>query len=257
MKLSKKQLKSYNTNGYIILRGFLPKSKCNKILKVAKYHLKNKIQPIESEVDYHSKTKNDRMHLLNYNTITNQTPRRLRKAYSRDKVFKKWMKNTKIRPIVKQILKDTPTLILAHHNCIMTKMPKTSTKTMWHQDIRYWSYQNDNLISVWLALGKENTKNGSLSFIPKSHNMQFSKKCFDSKDYFDSKYHKNKELIKTKISSKLKKGDVVIFHCKLLHCAGKNKTQKAKISFVYTLKGKKTKALKNTRSDKFREIVLK
>ena len=256
MILSKKQLKSYNKNGYIILRGFLSKSKCNKILKVAKKHLKNKIEPIESELDYKIKSKKQRVSLTDYNTIIPSTPRRLRGAYDRDMVFRKWMKNKKIRHILKQILSDTPTLILAHHNCIMTKMPKTSSKTMWHQDIRYWSYQNDNALSVWLALGKENTKNGSLSFIPKSHKMKFSKKCFDSKDYFDSKYPNNKELIKTKISSKLKKGDVVIFHCKLLHSAGKNKTNKAKLSFVYSIKGAKNNAIDNTRSSYFKEIVL-
>ena len=33
------------------------------------------------------------------------------------------MTNEKIRPILKQILNDTPVLTLAHHNSIMTKLP--------------------------------------------------------------------------------------------------------------------------------------
>lgn len=70
------------------------------------------------------------------------------------------MTNEKIRPILKQILNDSPVLTLAHHNSIMTKLPFESTRTFWHQDRRYWNFENNDLVSVWLSLGDEYLDNG-------------------------------------------------------------------------------------------------
>jgi len=135
-------------------------------------------------------------------------------------------------------------------------MPNSSKETSWHQDRRYWSYSDDNLISIWLALGEENSQNGVLEFIPSSHKMSFSEEQFGEKEYFSLTSEKNVSLIETKKSSNLKSGDVVLFHCKLLHRANANSTSTPKISFVYTVKGKKTKVLKGSRSAEYPEILL-
>jgi len=144
----------------------------------------------------------------------------------------------------------------AHHNSIMTKMPHLSTATAWHQDRRYWRYSDDNLVSVWLALDSETSNNGVLEFIPGSHKMHFDEKQFDDKEYFSDTYEENKQIIATKVSTDLQKGDVVLFHSLLLHRANKNSTDKPKISFVYTVKGAKTEAIEGTRSSEFPEILL-
>jgi phytanoyl-CoA hydroxylase len=138
----------------------------------------------------------------------------------------------------------------------MTKMPHTSTQTMWHQDFRYWHFENANLVSVWLALDSEDSDNGVLEFIPGSHKMSFEMSQFDEKEYFKEDIEPNISLINTKVSHNLKKGDVVLFHCKLLHRANKNVTNEPKISFVYTVKGASNKAIENTRSSEFAEVEL-
>jgi len=63
-------------------------------------------------------------------------------------------------------------------------------------------------------------------------------------------------LIETKTSTTLKRGDVMIFHSLLLHRANKNTTDEPKISFVYTVKGARTKVIEGTRSSEFPEIPL-
>lgn len=259
MNLTKEQLELFNGNGFLILRNFVDKVESEALLDVATVHLKDKIEPIETEVDYGSKSETYRTHNSNYSSIEKDkevTVRRLRQVYHRDVLFKNWMKNQKIRPILKQILNDDVVLTLAHHNSIMTKMPFSSTQTAWHQDRRYWSYDGDNLISVWLALGEENSKNGVLEFIPKSHTMNFSTEQFGEKEYFDTKHPLNVSLIETKQSFSLNRGDVVIFHSKLLHRANANKTNEPKISFVYTVKGKSINVIKNSRSAQYSEILL-
>lgn len=244
MILTKQELEQFNKNGFLVIKNFAKQKLCDEILTKAKEHLEKKQAPIESEQEYMS-LKEEKI-----------TVRRLRQVYEREEVFKNWMTNEKIRPILKQILNDTPVLSLAHHNSIMTKLPQESTRTYWHQDRRYWHFQNDDLVSVWLSLGEEVLENGLLEFIPGSHKIKFDKSCFDEVDNFLDEHEENKKLIKKRVHQDLQKGDIVLFHCKTLHHASKNSTNKAKISFVYTVRAMKNKALKNTRSD-FKEIILK
>ena len=259
MKLTEQEIEAFDEQGFLVLRNFLATEQCSAILDVALAHLKHKIEPIESEIDYDVKSKEYRTHVSDYSSLEAKevsTVRRLRQVYDRDILFKEWMENEKIRPILKQLLKDEVMLTTAHHNSIMTKMPVSSKETSWHQDRRYWSYSDDNLISVWLALGEENSEKGVLEFIPKSHKIHFSQEQFDEKEYLSLSYAKNLSLIERKKSFSLNKGDIVLFHCKLLHRANKNSTSTPKISFVYTVKGKRTEVLKGSRSAQYREILL-
>ena len=243
MILTPQQLKEFEENGFLVIKNFAPQQLCEDILDKAKEHLQAKIAPIESEQEYLN---------LDENKIT---VRRLRQVYQREEIFRTWMTYKEIRPILKQVLNDTPVLTLAHHNSIMTKLPKESTRTYWHQDRRYWHFENDNLVSVWLALGDEFLDNGLLEFIPKSHKMNFTPDRFDEDSNFLDENKQNIELIKQKTSTPLEKGDVVLFHCKTLHHASKNSTDTPKISFVYTVRAKSNKPISNTRSD-FEEVEL-
>ncbi len=243
MELSNQQISQFKENGFLLIKAFASKDLCNNILQKAKLHLEKKILPLEYENDYlEAKDKNT-------------TIRRLRQVYNREDIFKEWMTSNKIRPILKQLLDDVAVLSLAHHNSIMTKMPKESSITPWHQDRRYWNYENDNLISIWLALDDEYLDNGLLQFIPKSHKIDFIKEQFDKNSNFLDEHILNYELLKTKVSFNLHKGDIVLFHSRTLHKANKNNTLNPKISFVYTVKAQSNKAIKGTRSD-FKEVVL-
>ena len=259
MQLTAEQLAQFNKDGFIVLRNFLDVKSCDNILRMAQIHLDAKIEPIETEIGYDSRDKEYRTSVTDYSSHAKEEHiivRRLRQVYNRDALFKAWMENRKIRPVLQQVLDDQVVITTAHHNSIMTKMPFYSTATAWHQDRRYWRYSDDNLVSVWLALDDEYSENGVLEFIPGSHTMKFSPEQFDEKEYFSEIKEENKKIIATKVSTDLQKGDVVLFHSLLLHRANKNSTDKPKISFVYTVKGAKTKAITGTRSSQFPEITL-
>ena len=259
MQLTVEQLAQFHKDGFLVLRGFLDADRCDKILRIAQIHLDAKIEPIETEIGYDSRSKEYRTAVTDYSSHDNEEQiivRRLRQVYTRDVLFKAWMENEKIRPILQQVLDDQVVITTGHHNSIMTKMPHLSTATAWHQDRRYWRYSDDNLVSVWLALDDEYSENGVLEFIPGSHKMTFEEEQFDEKEYFSETYASNQEIIAQKVSTNLEKGDVVLFHSLLLHRANKNSTDKAKISFVYTVKGEKTKAEVGSRSAEFPEIAL-
>jgi len=232
-----KERKTFQKDGFIILKDFASHNMCDAILHKAMIHFNNKIPPYESEGEY---TQNGQYR----NTL-----RRLRRVYEREDVFQQWMHNSIMRDMAKVMLDDDVNLLLAHHNSIMTKTAQTSSETYWHQDIRYWNFQNDKLLSVWLALDDEYLENGLLEFIPASHTMDFKPEQFDSMTNFRDDLLENQKIIEKRVHQKLHKGDVVLFHAKTLHHANQNSTSKVKVSFVYTLKARHNLALEGTRSD--------
>ena len=243
MKLTSEQIKEFQTKGFLLIRNFADAKTCDAILAKAQEHLEEKNEPIESEEEYQQKGS------------SNSTIRRLRQVYDREDIFKAWMTNKEIHPVLEQLLGEKPVLLLAHHNSIMTKLPQKSSVTSWHQDIRYWHYENDTLLSVWLSLGDEYLENGLLEFIPGSHKMNFSPEQFDERSSFRDGLPQNQKIISQRVHFNLKKGDIVLFHAKTLHYAHQNETDTAKISFVYSLRGISNNPLSSTRSD-YKEVPL-
>lgn len=89
MQLSKEMIESFHENGFLILRNFDDKASCEAILDVALAHLKHKIEPIESEIDYGAKSQEYRTEVTDYNSMEENellTVRRLRQVYDRDRI---------------------------------------------------------------------------------------------------------------------------------------------------------------------------
>ena len=52
MILDENQLKYFQENGFLVLKNFADTTLCDEILEKAKFHLQNKISPIETEQEY-------------------------------------------------------------------------------------------------------------------------------------------------------------------------------------------------------------
>ena len=135
----------------------------------------------------------------------------------------------------------------AHHNCVMTKQPRYSSVTGWHQDIRYWSFERPELISLWLALGREFPENGCLSFLPGTHAMEFARDRLDD-SLFLRKQPAQPGADRYATHPALEPGDAVFFHCRTFHAAGSNSTDEAKLSLVFTYHAADNQPLPGTRS---------
>ncbi len=145
---------------------------------------------------------------------------------------------------------------LAHHNCIMTKQPKFSSDTGWHQDIRYWAYQRPDLISVWISLVPERVENGCLRVIPGSHRTSFARSRFDDSLFFRGDLPENQAVIANAVPVELDPGDVLFFHAKTLHSASRNYSIQTKYSAVFTFRAADNLPLPGTRSAELPELML-
>tara|TARA_B100000214_G_scaffold111517_1_gene78773 strand:+ start:40 stop:468 length:429 start_codon:yes stop_codon:yes gene_type:complete len=138
----------------------------------------------------------------------------------------------------------------------MTKARTYSSETIWHQDNRYWSFEEENLISVWLALGDENKNNGCLYVIPKSHRLEIHPERFNEDLFLRDNDVQNEQLIKNAEAVELQKGDVLFFHSKLFHAAGRNNTSRTKFSVVFTFYESGNNPIIGTRSAKQSSILI-
>jgi phytanoyl-CoA hydroxylase len=138
----------------------------------------------------------------------------------------------------------------------MTKQPKYSSETGWHQDIRYWSFQRPELINTWIALGHERRENGCLQVIPGSHTLILDRDRLDDALFFRSDLPENQRLIQMKQFVTLAPGDVLFFHCRTLHAASRNATNETKYSAVFTFRSSDNPPIAGSRSSALPELIL-
>jgi phytanoyl-CoA hydroxylase len=183
------------------------------------------------------------------------TPRRLLHTYSRDAAFRDWAHSSEVGGFLRELMHaDDIAMSQCHHNCVMTKQPGFSSETMWHQDIRYWSFDRPELVSVWLALGEETADNGGLWIIPGSHKLHLDRGRLDAKLFLRQELPENQQLIERAQLAHLYPGDVLFFHCRVFHAAGPNTTDAVKLSAVSTYHELSNAPIPGTRSVQYPSV---
>lgn len=234
----------FRRRGYIIVRGLCPPSHMDAMRKAAAYDLAFRVEPIEleAEVGYPGAP-------AAAQSRGGDTVRRLRLALGRAPVFRQWALAQPVLAWVRRLLgaRDIR-LVQAHHNCIMTKHPQFSSSTGWHQDTRYWSFEQGELVNAWTALGHEAPDNGGMRIIPGSHRMVFGTDRFDEQKFFREVHPDNERLIESAVQIDLEPGDVLFFHAGLLHTAGRNRAGECKYSVVFSYHAADNRPVEGTHS---------
>lgn len=251
MNLHPNQIRQFREEGYLLLPGMVPAAQCDRMRAVTQDHLQRVVAPIEfeAEVGYAGAP-------ASLEAPGGKTARRLRDAYHRDECFRAWAEAPDLIGMLAQLLEEEVCLVLAHHNCVMTKHPDYGTATGWHRDIRYWSFLRNELITVWLALGDETPNNGGLQFIPASHRLMVQPEQLDKLDFLRPDLPQNQALFAQGVTPTLKKGDVVLFHSGLFHAAHRNATNEVKMSVAFAYRGKSNQPLPGTRSAAAGDVLL-
>ena len=250
--LNATQLQQFIDDGYFIARGLAGADLIERMNRVIDDSVNPALAPVEYEADVHYPGAPE-----NKLAPGGQTPRRLLNAYTRASVFREWANSEEVVSRLRQML-DTESVMVSqnHHNCVMTKHPGYSSVTSWHQDIRYWSFDHPELISVWLALGSERLENGGLLLIPGSHRMELERGRLDAALFLRTDIEENIALIDKAVPADLEAGDTLFFHCKTFHAAGQNDADFVKKSLVYTYHAQSNHSIPETRSAVHNDIVV-
>lgn len=250
--LSDVALAGFERDGYLVVPGLADEAVCQQMTALAKAHLAATLAPAEFEADIqYPGAPADRT------VAGGDTVRRLLNACSRDDVYRRWATSDQIRLVLTQLFgSDDIVLSQCHHNCVMTKAPGYSSATFWHQDNRYWSFEREHLVSVWLALAREHEENGCLYVIPGTHKMDIEPRRFDDSVFLRPDLPENEQLFAAARPVELERGDVLFFHSRLFHAAGRNRSSETKFSVVFSYHEASNRPIAGTRSARFPGIPL-
>lgn len=243
--------REFHAGGYIVLRKFASEATCAALEAVTREQLAAAVPPVEFEAD------------LGYpgapatrEAAGGHTVRRLRQAYGRDEVFRRWASDPAVVATVEALLGEPARLTLAHHNCVMTKHPHYGSQTGWHRDTRYWSFVKSDLITVWLALGDEDERNGVLRVIPGSHRAKLDPAQLDPAEFLVEAHPASQQLLKGTMPLALHRGDVLMFDSRLFHAAGRNDSEAVKLSVAFAYFGASNRPVAGTQSAEFGSVEL-
>ncbi|MGO4332039.1 phytanoyl-CoA dioxygenase family protein [Cupriavidus sp. 2TAF22] len=243
--------RAFHADGFIVLRGFAPPEVCDRLEQVTRAQLAQAAAPVEYEAE------------LGYpgapasrDAAGGGTVRRLRQAYGRDEAFRQWASDPAVTQVVSTLLGEPVCLTLAHHNCVMTKHPHYGSQTGWHRDTRYWSFASPELVTVWLALGREDESNGVLRVIPGSHTVALEPGQLDAAEFLIESHPASQALLRGVRPLALARGDVLFFDSRLFHSAGRNSSEAVKLSAAFAYFGASNHPLPGTRSAEFGSVAL-
>ena len=251
MTLSELEIEQFSRHGYLVFRGMVTPVACEQMRSVVHRDLRAAIAPLEyeAEVGYPGAPQS-------LDAPGGRTVRRLRSAYDRDSCLRAWAEDPRLIARLSQLFDEQVCLTLAHHNCVMTKHPDFGTATGWHRDIRYWSFTRPDLVTVWLALGRETGANGALRVIPGSHRLDIRREQLDDLDFLRPDVPENQPLFAQGKTIELQQGDVLFFHSGLFHSAGRNTSDQVKMSVAFAYHGESNPPLAGTRSATTRDVLL-
>ena len=242
----------FRRDGYVVLRKFADSEVVAGLRSLASEHLEYSLAPLEYESDVgYPGSPSSR------SDVGGATVRRLLGAAGRNPRLRAWATSAEAARALRGLIGAADVMMSqSHHNCIMTKHPGFSSATLWHQDNRYWSFDEEALVTMWLALGAETRANGCLRVIPGSHKLELDRGRLDAQLFLRPDLEPNKELITSAVPVELKAGDVLFFHSRLFHAAGRNRTRETKFSVVFTYHSADNCPIAGTRSAQFASLPL-
>ena len=241
---------AFERDGYVVRRALVDEVLVARLVASIDRALEPALAPVEFEADVHYPGAPE-----SKSAPGGRTPRRLLHAWGRDALFREIGAHPEIVATLRTLI-GTDTLMLSqnHHNCVMTKHPGFSSVTSWHQDIRYWRFDRRELVSTWLALGPEREDNGCLMVIPGSHVLDFEPGQFDAALFLRTDVPENEALLARAVPVELDAGDVLFFHSRTLHAAGRNVSETVKRSLVFTYRAADNAPIPETRSAIYEDI---
>lgn len=243
---------AFAADGFVVLPGLVSAVVCDAVAADVRASLQPVLAPAEFEADVGYPGAPE-----SRNATGGNTPRRLLNAYSRFAALRPVVTGAAVGDALRNVMgSERVMLSQCHHNCVMTKSPGFSSVTLWHQDIRYWSFERPELVSLWLALGEETAENGALKLIPGTHRMVFASERLDEARFLRPELPENQQLIHEARTVELSQGDVLLFHCRAFHAAGRNVTDRLKLSAVFSYHAEDNRPLAGTRSAQYPSIAL-
>ena len=122
--------------------------------------------------------------------------------------------------------------ILCWNTFFWIKEPLSETFVSWHQDLRYWGLDTDNLVSVWLALSPATLETGCMRVLPGSHKGDLLPHTDEYKQH--NLLTRGQEIAvevdeAKAVAMPLQPGEISLHNVRLAHASGPNRSKGRRI----------------------------
>lgn len=217
-QLTPSQVKSYERDGYVIVRNFISPEEIHKLQEVAFS---------DGAMRKHAFDLNDQSGKKTKLTLW----------YSPGNDAYGLLTKSKRMVDAADLLMEGDSSVCHFHSKLMQKEPKVGGAWEWHQDYGYW-YKNEflfpgQMMSIMIAITDAYKENGCLQVIKGTHKMGRIEHGFAGEQVGASQHYvdlalKTKELVYVE----LKAGDALFFHPNLLHRSEANLSDQPRWSLI-------------------------
>ncbi len=214
--LTQEQIDFYRTNGFVQLDGVLTGDALETLQQAADEALQAQF---DTSVDLSSQNPE-------YRKIFDQRINLWRVSEG----IRQHVLNPRIAQIAAQLSGVTPVRIW--HDHLLTKLPGDSKASAWHQDLPYWPFINEHMLSCWMALDDVTEARGCMQFIPQSHSWGLLEpiNLMDPQDIFA--LAQRPEAAQPPYVAEMKAGSCTFHNGMTWHYAGPNRTDQRRRALV-------------------------
>jgi ectoine hydroxylase len=213
--LSDEQLAAYQTDGYIIVRGFFAADEIDLLRRASKE---------DQDMGSHAFGKDDgeggRVRLALWN-------------HPGDAIYGMFARCHRLVDAAEQVLQDEA---YHYHSKMIMKDARTGGAWAWHQDDGYW-YENGvlspDLVSVMIAVDRSTRENGCLQVLRRSHVYGRVDHVLTG-DQAGADMERVDEIVKREelVYCEMAPGDALFFHPNLLHRSDQNRSENPRWTMI-------------------------
>ena len=122
--------------------------------------------------------------------------------------------------------------ILCWNTFFWVKEPGSESFVSWHQDLRYWGLDTDDLVSVWLALSPATLESGCMRVLPGSHQGDLlpHQDEFKENNLLTRGQEISVQVDEAKaVAMPLQPGEISLHNVRLAHASGPNRSTDRRI----------------------------
>lgn len=174
-----------------------------------------------------------------------------------DNLFGLFSRSPRLVQIASQLLDDE---VYHYHSKMMLKEARTGGAWEWHQDYGYWYNYGclyPQMISCLIALDRADQTNGCLQVIPGTHLLGRMDHGKTGEQTGADLERVNAVLQQKSIHFvEAEPGDVLFFHCNLLHRSDANRSDRSRWSLICCYNARSNDPYKESRHPNYRTLVI-
>uniref|UniRef100_S4RVT9 Phytanoyl-CoA dioxygenase, peroxisomal n=1 Tax=Petromyzon marinus TaxID=7757 RepID=S4RVT9_PETMA len=219
--LTPKQREFYEENGFIVIKGLVPKTDLDKY--------RNQFEKIcRLEMTVPGMVVMRDIAIAKSEFVPDQKAITKIQDFQNDPVLFEYCEHPKV---VQYVEAFTGSNIMAMHTMLINKPPDPGSKTSrhpMHQDLHYFPFRPaDRIVCSWTAMQTINRQNGCLVVLPGTHKGELKQHDYPEWEGGVNKmYHGVRDYDPTmpRVHLDMEEGDTVFFHPLLIHGSGMNNT---------------------------------